>query len=90
MTSYIDRARAVGMEVLLVTPMQSNPYYDSVFIDWVPRSQIAAAIRTLAVQKNVRVAPMSIPNGSTSDARHRAGVATANWFNHPGVSGHAL
>jgi lysophospholipase L1-like esterase len=90
MSSYIDRARGAGMEVLLVTPLQSNPYYDEVLTDRVPRAQIAVAIWQLAVEKGVACADV-FTAWVNQAARGIAPVSQLhNWFNHPGAGGHQL
>jgi lysophospholipase L1-like esterase len=53
---YIAQAKAAGIEVLLVTPIQSNPYYDVVNTVWVPRAQIAQAMREVAAETGVACA----------------------------------
>jgi len=87
---YISRAKAVGMDVLLVTPMQSNPYYDAVFTDWVPREQVAAAIRDVGVADGIATADV-FTEWMNQSARGIAPVSQLhNWLNHPGTPGHRL
>jgi lysophospholipase L1-like esterase len=84
---YIAEARAAGIEVLLVTPIQSNPYYDSVYTDWVPRGVIAQAMRDVAAETGVACADA---HQAWLDQASR-GIAPVsqlhNWFNHPGNAG---
>ncbi|HEX8915580.1 MAG TPA: SGNH/GDSL hydrolase family protein [Humisphaera sp.] len=84
---YIAEAKAAGIEVLMVTPIQSNPFYDKVNTYWVPRSQIAGAMRQVAAETHVALADAYtewVNQGSR-------GIAPAsqlhNWFNHPGNAG---
>jgi lysophospholipase L1-like esterase len=90
MDGYIDQARAAGIEVLLVTPHQSNPYYDATYTNWVPRAQIAQAVRDLAAAEHVACA--DVYTEWVNQATH--GVAPVsqlhNWFNHPGEAGMRL
>jgi lysophospholipase L1-like esterase len=59
---YIAEAKSVGIEVLLVTPIQSNPYYDAVNTTHAPKSQIAQAMRDVAGRPAWR-APTRSPSG---------------------------
>ncbi|MGC3996318.1 MAG: SGNH/GDSL hydrolase family protein [Anaeromyxobacter sp.] len=87
---YIARAKAVGMEVLLVPPIQSNPYFDAVHDTWVPREQIASALREVATQDNIAMADV-FTEWMNQSAKGIAPVSQLhNWFNHPGTPGHKL
>ncbi|HEX8915579.1 MAG TPA: GDSL-type esterase/lipase family protein, partial [Humisphaera sp.] len=81
---YIAQAKAAGIEVLLVTPIQSNPYYDAVNTVWVPRAQIAQAMREVAAETGVACAD-AYTEWVNQGSRGVAPVSQLhNWFNHPG------
>jgi hypothetical protein len=75
---------------MLVTPIQSNEYYEPKQTDRVPRATIAQAIRDVAAQENVTLVDMW--QEWQNQATH--GIAPSsqlhNMFNHPGEPGHQL
>jgi lysophospholipase L1-like esterase len=90
MRGYIDKARAAGIEVMLVTPIQSNEYFEPKQTDRVPRATIAQAIRDIGAEENVTTIDMW--QEWQNQATH--GIAPSsqlhNMFNHPGEPGHQL
>jgi lysophospholipase L1-like esterase len=88
---YINDAKARGIDVLMMTTIQSNPYYDPVIAgDHVPRSVIAQAMRDVGTEKNVAVAD-AYTEWVNQASRGIAPVSQLhNYFNHPGNAGHKL
>lgn len=90
MHDYIQKAHDAGMEVLLVTPIQSNIYYEPMQTDRTSRANIAQAIRDIAHAENVTCVDMwqEWQNQATR------GIAPLsqlhNMFNHPGEPGHEM
>ena len=90
MRGYIQKWHDAGMEVMLVTPIQSNIYYEPKQIDRVPRAEIAQAIRDVANETDTTCIDMWTEWQNL--ATH--GIAPLsqlhNMFNHPGEVGHQL
>lgn len=88
--TYIDMSRAAGIEVLLVSPMQSNPYYEPNQTDRVTRLEIAGAIKEVATEKVATY--VDVYQAWVDQSTH--GVLPFsqlhNTFNHPGAAGHAV
>jgi hypothetical protein len=75
---------------MLVTPMQSNIYYEPKQTDRVPRAQIAQAIRDIAGETNTTC----IDVWQEWQNQERLGIAPLsqlhNMYNHPGDPGHEM
>jgi lysophospholipase L1-like esterase len=90
LTGYVNRAKAAGMEVLLVTPMDSNPHFAPWFNIYAPRGRIAEAIRGVARSTGTAAADV-YTDWVNQSARGVAPVSQLhNWFNHPGERGMRL
>jgi len=88
LATYIDQARAAGIEVIVMTPIESNPYYNP--SNRAPRSTVAAAIKQTALSKNAAFIDMYqewVNQGTRGIAPFSQ---LHNTFNHPGVAGHKL
>jgi lysophospholipase L1-like esterase len=90
MSDYIDKARAAGIEVLLVTPLQSNPYYEPKQTDRVPRAQIAAAILDVAAAKHATAVDVQTQWNNQASRGIAPFSQLHNTFNHPGAAGMRL
>jgi hypothetical protein len=87
MNDYIARAWAVGIEVLLVTPMQSNIFYEPNQTDRVPRLQIASAIKEVAAAQNATCIDVYTEWANLETRGIMPFSQIHNGFNHPGVFG---
>jgi lysophospholipase L1-like esterase/GH24 family phage-related lysozyme (muramidase) len=88
--TYIDMARGAGIEVVLVSPMQSNPYYEPNQTDRVTRLEIASAIKEVATEKTATYVDVyqAWVNQSTQGVLPFSQLH--NTFNHPGPAGHKV
>jgi lysophospholipase L1-like esterase len=84
---YIAQAKAAGIEVLMVTPIQSNPFYDKVNQYAVPRAQIASAMRQVASETHVALADAYTEWVNQGSRGIAPSSQLHNWFNHPGNAG---
>ena len=87
MTDYIAQARAAGIEVLLVTPMQSNIFYEPNQTDRVPRLEIASAIKEVAAAQNATCVDVYTEWANLATRGIMPFSQLHNGFNHPGVFG---
>jgi lysophospholipase L1-like esterase len=88
LATYIDQARAAGMEVIVMTPIESNAYYNP--SNRAPRSTVAAAIKEVALSKDAAFLDMYqewVNQGTRGIAPFSQ---LHNTYNHPGVAGHRL
>lgn len=88
--NYVSQAKAAGMDVLLMTTIQSNPYYDKVFTQWVPRAQIAQAMKEVGAETNTAVADVFTEWVNQASYGIAPVSQLHNWFNHPGNAGHRV
>jgi lysophospholipase L1-like esterase len=88
LATYIDQARARGIEVIVMTPIESNPYYNP--SNRAPRSVVAAAIKDVALSKDAAFLDMYqewVNQGTRGIAPFSQ---LHNTYNHPGVAGMRL
>jgi hypothetical protein len=90
MNEYIDKARAAGIEVLLVTPMQSNPYYEPNQTDRVPRARIAEAILEVGEARDATVIDVHTEWNNMATRGILPFSQLHNTYNHPAVFGMRL
>jgi lysophospholipase L1-like esterase len=88
---YIADAKSRGIDVIMQTTIQSNPYYDPVIAgDHVARSVIAQAMRDVGAETGVAVAD-AYTEWVNQAYKGIAPVSQLhNWFNHPGNAGHKV
>jgi lysophospholipase L1-like esterase len=88
LATYIDQARAAGIEVIVMTPVESNAYYNP--SNRAPRSVVAAAIKEVAASKNAALMDMYQEWVNQGTRGISPFSQLHNTFNHPGVAGHRL
>lgn len=88
---YIADAKARGIDIILQTPIQSNPFYDpTVAADHAPRSVIAQAMRDVGAETGVAVADAFTEWMNQASRGIAPWSQLHNFFNHPGNAGHKL
>lgn len=90
MNDYIDKARAAGIEVMLVTPLQSNIYYEVNQTDRVPRARIAEAILAIGEARDATVIDVQTEWNNLATRGIAPLSQLHNMFNHPGALGMRL
>jgi len=88
-TSFVTQAKAKGIEVLLVSPIQSNPFLDALSAK-APRSAISTALKTIANTQGVAMADVYTEWMNQASLGIPPYSQLHNWINHPGVNGHTL
>jgi lysophospholipase L1-like esterase len=87
--NFISQAQAKGIEVLLVSTMQSNPFVEPL-INEPTRAEIAQATRDIAASRNVALADVWTEWQNQAFLGIPPWSQLHNWSNHPGVPGHQL
>lgn len=89
MKSFIEQAKARGMEVMLVTTMPYDPLIEKRY-SFTPKAQVVQATRDLGAQENVAVADvyqawMNLPSQGMP-----VWSQLHNWVQHPGENGQKI
>ena len=86
--AIIRKAKEAGMEVLLVTPMQPNPWMKNDIADRIPAYR--QALLELAKEENVACADVYSAWMNQAKAGTPPFSQLHNWINHPGEAGHKV
>lgn len=87
--NFISQAQAKGIEVLLVSTMQSNPFVEPL-VSGPTRAEIAQATRDVANSRNVALADVWTEWQNQAFQGIPPWSQLHNWSKHPGVPGHQL